>query len=844
MTRTQRIDQILRRGRPSRESDRRAAHKARRRTFWLEPLEDRRLLASVASSVGAITFAASLYSTPGNLTYNGSIDTESVATDYLGNNYVTGNFNGTINLGGITLKARGQAEVYLAKLDPTGKVLWVQTFGSGYLNTSDYGRNVTVDSSGFVYVTGELAGPATIGTINVPNTGNTDVFLAKFDTFGNALWAESFGGQGIDEGEDVAVDNSGNVYLTGSYEQTISFGSNWTLQSAGGDDAFVTKLSSSQGQVIWAKSMGGPGDDEAFGVSVDNLGDVFTTGIFSLTATFGTFNYTSNGDTDIFVAKMNSNGTVLWARPYGGAGHDDGTSVVSDGKGGVYFTGDMVDNVAFGSIFLTNSSLYIPGSDTPDDAVVGHINGAGAVTWAHNFGGLGYDAGFDITTDASGNLWTTGVFEGIASFPWGVTTLTSIGGKGVYVVEMDSSGNTLAAQSFGSTSGAQAYRIFVGGPNHTITTAGDYYGAINLPGYYGLARPTGSGGYVVQFTTATPKATTSKAPSDFDGVGHTELAYYVPSNQQWWVRGPAGSRLMATWGLADGGGIPVAGDYLGLGRTQPALYDATTGNWWVMTPAGVVQSLGQFGNTSLHDVPAPGDYLGLGKTELAFYRPSTGAWYVQTSTGGTLSLGTFGNPRYQDIPVPGDYDHIGKTELAYYRPVTGQWYVLNPTTGAHFLIMFGQPNLLTGYADVPVPGDYDGVGYTQPAVYSTSSTATTTAGAYRVWRPSANFAMGAPFGAGYFYEVPTQASAGTLLNLGKLTGINSSSIRASSVAVSPGSGTGTVTGTGSASVIAPAKATLLPPAPAARNVVSRQGAAPTTTLRDLVASALNHLYGA
>ena len=94
-------------------------------------------------------------------------------------------------------------------------------------------------------------------------------------------------------------------------------------------------------------------------------------------------------------------------------------------------------------------------------------------------------------------------------------------------------GATLDAQSFGSTVGDQGFAVTVGGPNHNITTVrlrrSDQPARLRP----GQEKPTGGGGYVVQFTQATPKTTTSKAPSDFDGVGHTRLAYYWPSTQQW-----------------------------------------------------------------------------------------------------------------------------------------------------------------------------------------------------------------------------------------------------------------------------------------------------------------------
>ena len=166
-----------------------------------------------------------------------------MGTDYLGNNYITGSFSGTATFGSTTLTANGYTNAYLASSTPTGT-----SSGRSCLERpatiGDFGRNVVVDSSGFVYVTGVLAGAATIGGISVPNAGSSDIFLAKFDTFGNTLMAETFGGAGSTRGRTSPwTRRSGNIYLCGGFQQTSQFGRAGPSPTAGGAfDAFVTKL--------------------------------------------------------------------------------------------------------------------------------------------------------------------------------------------------------------------------------------------------------------------------------------------------------------------------------------------------------------------------------------------------------------------------------------------------------------------------------------------------------------------------------------------------------------------------------------------------------------------------
>jgi hypothetical protein len=234
----------------------------------------------------------------------------SVATDANGNTFVCGYFqSSSITFGSYTLTNAGYCNIFLVKYAPNGNVLWAKTAGG---TGDDEGYSVATDANGNCFVTGLFDSPSiTFGSYTLTNAGNWDMFLVKYDVYGNVLWAKSAGGTGDDEGYSVATDANGNCFVTGMfYSPSITFGS-YTLTNAGGNigDIFLVKYDAS-GNVIWAKSAGGTGDDEGYSVATDASGNCFVTGMFgSSSITFGSYTLTNAGGSDIFLAKLsNTNG--------------------------------------------------------------------------------------------------------------------------------------------------------------------------------------------------------------------------------------------------------------------------------------------------------------------------------------------------------------------------------------------------------------------------------------------------------------------------------------------------------------------------------------------------------
>ena len=171
---------------------------------------------------------------------------------------------------------------------------------------TDIGYDIAVDSSGNTYISGYFEGTVDFGGGNVTSAGGHDIFVLKLNSSGTFQWVNTYGGTYSDIGEDIAVDSSGNTYITGSFYETVNFGG-INKTSAGLSDIFALKLDSSSA-LQWVNNFGGTSADVGIGIAVDSSGNSYITGYFQNTVNFGGGNVTSVGSTDIFVLKLNSSG--------------------------------------------------------------------------------------------------------------------------------------------------------------------------------------------------------------------------------------------------------------------------------------------------------------------------------------------------------------------------------------------------------------------------------------------------------------------------------------------------------------------------------------------------------
>ena len=302
-----------------------------------------------------------------------------IAADGSGNCFLTGffghhNYGGTASFGTVTLSSVGGADIFIAKYDPDGTCLWAERAGSGTTGTyggytTEKGEKIATDSSGNSTVIGHFSGTATFGTIALTSIEESDIFIAKYDPDGNCLWAKQAGGTNEEREYGIAVDGSGNSVITGYFRGTAIFGTT-TLTSTGESDVFIAKYDPN-GTCLWAKQVGGPHRAGGYGIAVDGSGNSVITGYFRGTAIFETTTLTCIGEGyDIFIAKYNPNGNLLWVKQVGGTDNEGGIGIAADGLGNTITAGYFYGSVTFGTTALTNAGdqdIFIAkmGTSTP-----------------------------------------------------------------------------------------------------------------------------------------------------------------------------------------------------------------------------------------------------------------------------------------------------------------------------------------------------------------------------------------------------------------------------------------------------------------------------------------------
>jgi hypothetical protein len=354
-----------------------------------------------------------------------------ICTDAQGNIYTTGKYEMEANFEDQVLTIEGNHDIYTAKYGPAGNLIWVRTAGGDW---GDYGHAIACDNQSNVYVTGEIDGPVKFNgsEITLNSWGKNDVFVAKYNTDGELLWAHRGGGRESDKGEGIVV-TSNAVYVTGYFRDTAAFNNDGAFKvfGAGGKDIFIAKYSLN-GDLLWLKSAGGPGEDEGRGITVDQQGNVYVCGFYLSEASFGGVELKSKGGYDGFLAKYDPFGNLKWVKTMGGYRSDKAYAVQAGNDGRIYITGGFKQKGTFGNI-----SINAKNEDM--DIFVACYTSDGDAVWASKAGGAEFDIAYGLATDANSDVYITGYFAGSADFSG--TIINAVDSADIFVAKYKSNGD-------------------------------------------------------------------------------------------------------------------------------------------------------------------------------------------------------------------------------------------------------------------------------------------------------------------------------------------------------------------------------------------------------------------
>ncbi len=288
-----------------------------------------------------------------------------IAVDTDGNAYITGRFaerfTAPANDNGapFTFVSKGIFDIFVAKYNTDGQRMWIRQYGG---ENYDSAQAIAIDENNNYYLTGFFNGVLELEGNSLMSNGDFDVFAAKFDESGTLQWANQAGGAYSDLGTSIDLDANGNTYLTGSYEDTAFFGTE-SIMAIGSTDFFLTKWDAS-GEIQWVRHGGGDGADIGLGVATDANGNSHVTGSFSQMFVIGedTTSVDSTNTAAIFLLQYNTEGALQQKTHSTGESYDEGTAIAIDEESNCYLTGSFSRNLNIGGNSLQsngNSDLFV-----------------------------------------------------------------------------------------------------------------------------------------------------------------------------------------------------------------------------------------------------------------------------------------------------------------------------------------------------------------------------------------------------------------------------------------------------------------------------------------------------
>lgn len=382
--------------------------------------------------------------------------------DRQGNIFVLGDAYGFVDLDpGAGVFTSASEAAFIIKLDSLGNFIWAREILEPTLNNVVHGKTISIDTNNNIFITGFFMGTIDFdpgpATFNKTATGTSDLFILKLDSSGNFLWVKTIGGNGSPYDTrpySATLDNIGSIYLTGHFEDVTDFnpdGSVFNLTANGNLDVFVLKLDNN-GSFIWANSINANtvNDDIGHGICLNNEGNIYITGI---------------RDNDVFYASFDIMGNLISSYVFlSPSSNDIGYSIYSDSVSNIYFTGKFTNTVDFDP----GPGTFNLSANGGSDVFIIKLDSLGSFQWAKHFeGSNSVDGGINITGDDAGFIYLTGYFSDTVDFDpnIGIYNLISAGSPSCFIEKISPAGNMVWAKNFSSNGNSEGQHIFINQEN-------------------------------------------------------------------------------------------------------------------------------------------------------------------------------------------------------------------------------------------------------------------------------------------------------------------------------------------------------------------------------------------
>ncbi len=373
--------------------------------------------------------------------------------DNSGNVISVGYFSGLTQFAlGVSLNSTstGIPDAYITKSNSSGNLIWAKKAGGAGV---DKAYSVKTDAVGNIYIVGIFYGTATFGSFTLTSVGGSqDGFIAKIDPSGNFIWAKSISGSLTETPNAIAVDNAGNIIVTGQFKGTTDFGGTFLtsivnpITSLSSMDIFIAKYSAATGSLVWVKQGAAKYDDKGVDLVTDNLNNIYVCGQFSDTIHFSS-TYNNGIMNAIFVMKLNSSGTEVWFKKAAGA-YANANSIAIDNANNLYLTGDFQSSLVYFSSVIS----FINGTYNYK-AFLMKLDNSGNFIWGKSESSKNFVSSKKVAIDANQDPYIFGEFNCTMtqySDAFGTGIFNSMGFTDLFITKYNTTGIRQWFKHYGS----------------------------------------------------------------------------------------------------------------------------------------------------------------------------------------------------------------------------------------------------------------------------------------------------------------------------------------------------------------------------------------------------------